>query len=702
MRVGRWVWIGAGLLLAYVAVYTVFVALPDIPAQAPILDLMAIGTALAAASLCGLAALKARDRFMRWFWGLFALANLCSMVAEGLWAVHGLSPGTRAPSPSFADLAWLLHYPLAFAGLMRLVATSGKRRVAETVAWLDAVLVILAGVALSWLFVIAPMIDPTLDSLHNLTIVAYPIGDLLLLGALVSLALRAKREEIPRGTAWIVASFAVMFVADTAYMRMMVSQTYTTGAWIDPLWILSYALFCMGALLYVDGRDRGRLVAPSDRTPLYHKMPGTSGVVHRIVPFGVILLVGLLAVYHFVARGGGNLLQDAVMATLTFLVPLFVLTRQLVVELENTRLQASLIHASQALEQRVAERTRELASEKERLDVLNQAAREISHAGSIPDVLRVGATLLARATHCASVGVSAPGQRGGLRFASTNDMTEAGRQQLRGVLRKYLLSNADNSDSTPLLLDSPVIPSSGPVPAGPFMRTVVFPIISHQTMLGAAGLASDHADCRLSQNELESVANIVSQLAVALESACRYDDARFYADNDALTGLANRRVVTERLEQEIARSARAGSSFSLVVMDVDNFKFFNDTYGHVTGDRVLVATAGALQEAVRAGDVVGRFGGDEFVAILPGTDRTGAIQAMERIGTRLAAHSEVVDGTRLDLRVSCGVAVYPRDGAGPNELFRVADASMYRAKRSGGNGGSDYARHCTLVAEDGQ
>jgi diguanylate cyclase (GGDEF)-like protein len=118
------------------------------------------------------------------------------------------------------------------------------------------------------------------------------------------------------------------------------------------------------------------------------------------------------------------------------------------------------------------------------------------------------------------------------------------------------------------------------------------------------------------------------------------------------------------------------------MMDVDNFKLFNDRYGHATGDQVLVVTARALSQALRVGDMVGRFGGDEFVAILPDTDYTGAELVVDRIAACLNAQPfEVERGTELLLRLSCGIAVFPRDGRETQSLLDVADTHMYRTKR---------------------
>ena len=264
--------------------------------------------------------------------------------------------------------------------------------------------------------------------------------------------------------------------------------------------------------------------------------------------------------------------------------------------------------------------------------MLNQAARDISGCSSVQEVLEAGAMLLTRVEHSGYAAVSAPGSRGELQFASVAGISTTRQAQLRRVLRKFV-----SVQRRPFR----------PQPHRPRRcdgHGASIPIVYRQMMLGAAVLASDDPHSELPPDESGLIDNIVSQLGVALDGVCRYDDARFLADNDALTGLANRRTITERLEQEIVRTQRAGSYFALLMMDVDKFKFCNDTYGHAVGDQVLVATAGALIQAVRAGDVVGRFGGDEFVAILPDTDLAGASYVVERISKCLDDHAVRVSG----------------------------------------------------------
>jgi diguanylate cyclase (GGDEF)-like protein/PAS domain S-box-containing protein len=160
------------------------------------------------------------------------------------------------------------------------------------------------------------------------------------------------------------------------------------------------------------------------------------------------------------------------------------------------------------------------------------------------------------------------------------------------------------------------------------------------------------------------------------------DELADQAVHDALTGLPNRVLVAERLEQALARSAQTGSEVAVLFVDIDRFKLINDSRGHAAGDELLVTVAERLRQVVRNNDVVARFGGDEFVVVCE--DQTAAFQASliaARI-TDVLREPVLVDGQEVFLSASVGIAV--ADGAGsPDSLLRDADAAMYRAKENG-------------------
>jgi diguanylate cyclase (GGDEF)-like protein len=156
------------------------------------------------------------------------------------------------------------------------------------------------------------------------------------------------------------------------------------------------------------------------------------------------------------------------------------------------------------------------------------------------------------------------------------------------------------------------------------------------------------------------------------------------ATTDALTGILNRRHFMDQLGRERQRAVRYATSFSLLMLDIDHFKRINDTYGHPVGDEAIKAMAAAACKCLRPTDTIGRFGGEEFVVMLPHTDEAGAVMAAERI--REAVANIVVPAGTADVRftVSIGAAVYVR-GITVEQILECADKALYAAKSGGRN-----------------
>jgi len=151
---------------------------------------------------------------------------------------------------------------------------------------------------------------------------------------------------------------------------------------------------------------------------------------------------------------------------------------------------------------------------------------------------------------------------------------------------------------------------------------------------------------------------------------------------DALTGLPNRRSLDEDLAHHVARSRRHGQALGIVMLDLDHFKAINDTHGHPGGDEILRAFAGIATCALRAGDVLYRFGGEEFVAVLPHADLAGALTVANRIVAATSANLVPVGSSRIRVTTSAGVACLAGDGS---DLLARADAALYEAKKAGRN-----------------
>jgi diguanylate cyclase (GGDEF)-like protein len=178
----------------------------------------------------------------------------------------------------------------------------------------------------------------------------------------------------------------------------------------------------------------------------------------------------------------------------------------------------------------------------------------------------------------------------------------------------------------------------------------------------------------------------MSVLDIRIKRALEHTHTRRLATTDGLTGLSNYRTFSERLAQEVDRANRYHRPLSLIMLDIDHFKLFNDTYGHPKGDHALVGIARALRELSRASDIVARYGGEEFALILPETDREKAIA----LGDRLRAHIEACQLSDEDstsapaLTVSVGIASHTPPHS-KEDLLEAADMALYRAKRAGRN-----------------
>ncbi len=182
------------------------------------------------------------------------------------------------------------------------------------------------------------------------------------------------------------------------------------------------------------------------------------------------------------------------------------------------------------------------------------------------------------------------------------------------------------------------------------------------------------------------LAAVGSDIGGALRSIRLIGEARRLADRDPVTGLFNHRSAYQRLNAEIERSTTNERPFAVVMMDLDNFKLFNDTYGHLAGDDVLKRVAGVLRRSCRQTDIVARYGGDEFMLILPDTGLPQAVRCAERIQSNLSRERFRCEGSAtLPIGFSYGISVFPTDSVDVLELVSVADANLYQSKTQGGN-----------------
>jgi len=210
---------------------------------------------------------------------------------------------------------------------------------------------------------------------------------------------------------------------------------------------------------------------------------------------------------------------------------------------------------------------------------------------------------------------------------------------------------------------------------------VKFPISSGGEVLGS--LCATTRDKRLGGDDRNTLELLSKELSVLVKTLFLSEQTRHLANNDGLTGLQNRRRTTERLEIEIARARRYGVPLAVALCDVDNFKQINDRFGHNVGDHVLVQVARSLQTTLREVDLVGRWGGEEFLVLLPDTDVAGT----RVVGERLRAGIEglpAFSGGPERVTISVGLAGFDASDSTTGFIDR-ADQALYRAKKSGRN-----------------
>lgn len=207
----------------------------------------------------------------------------------------------------------------------------------------------------------------------------------------------------------------------------------------------------------------------------------------------------------------------------------------------------------------------------------------------------------------------------------------------------------------------------------------IIPILSEKKPAGILTIED------LSGQDVEKAVIVSAQLALEMKKALLYEKVEELAMIDSLTGLFVRRYFLERLEEEAKRSKRYGFGFSFLMIDIDDFKKRNDTYGHLVGDVLLKEVGRVVKESVREIDLVARYGGEEFSLILPETTREGAKVVAERIRDHVEKKIFKAYDEELRLTVSLGLSMYPEDSDNPKELIEKADVALYKAKGSGKN-----------------
>ncbi|GAB6100724.1 hypothetical protein JCM16358_26030 [Halanaerocella petrolearia] len=215
------------------------------------------------------------------------------------------------------------------------------------------------------------------------------------------------------------------------------------------------------------------------------------------------------------------------------------------------------------------------------------------------------------------------------------------------------------------------------------VKSVMFvPLKIRGEVIGAIAAAQTDFERQFKGADRKFITTLANQVAIAIENARIYNQMKNMAIRDGLTKLYNHSYFQDRLGKEIKKSNRYKRDLALLMLDIDNFKNFNDTYGHQAGDEVLRSIAQVLEDNVRGADLVARYGGEEFAIILPETDELGAYQMGQRVNDLVREENIKYNDLELNVTVSIGVAIYQFDQS-KKEFINQADQALYEAKDRG-------------------
>jgi diguanylate cyclase (GGDEF)-like protein len=456
----------------------------------------------------------------------------------------------------------------------------------------------------------------------------------------------------PRGAVTsLFVGLGLNALAFVLYLPANVEGTFTAGTPVDALWLVGIGAIGIAGAQWVEDREDGR----------NSRLSGAAVHLSRMVLPGVVAAAcSFLLVYTDVQRVPGrfaDLIDGAVALTVLVLATragLALYTNWQLGERERRRAEQLSILYDVGLATAGELSVEELASL-----IAREATALTGTDGAMVALAEKGQGFVVRAVH------NAPAL--GLRSSVGEDLRGIALESLRTRDVVAASQYRDHPDSNPAL-------------HGIIASAIAAPLIAHGEIVGT--LTAYLSRPRVFSEEVQRLVRLyAAQAAIAIANAVLLSETRRLARDDDLTGVLNRRSLLERLEVQIADATRHGETFGVVLCDVDGLKAVNDSAGHLVGNEVLKTLARAMRQATRSEDVVARFGGDEFVLLLPRTGPLPAQAIVGRIAGRLREERYMWAGHANELpRASFGIAWFPIDGRDADSLISTADARMYEDK----------------------
>jgi diguanylate cyclase (GGDEF)-like protein len=345
---------------------------------------------------------------------------------------------------------------------------------------------------------------------------------------------------------------------------------------------------------------------------------------------------------------------------------------------------ASLAHSFNEMTEALLKRTDELERRHQQLSLLHKAASMLSHTLGPHDVLTLGRKLVSECRGSQQVTVWEVRDGEAHRWDG-NSSRRSGNPDVASSPASVERVKLSASEGKPIL-----VPRNGngaarkARPAGDGGGRLYLSLGRKESTRHVLEVELAKA-AALTADDITLINALGMEIGIALERAQQYEAAREQADRDFLTGLYGHRALQAELERALQAASRRGEALAIVAMDTDNFRLFNDTYGHSAGDQVLKMIAEHLAGLCQDNGLAGRYGGDDFMVILPKAGREAAFAFAQSVQRWLSEKHFLARGNqRIPISVSCGVAVFPEDGQKRHELVAVADANLYESKSLGG------------------
>lgn len=595
------------------------------------------------------AGLRSVRRVDKVTWLLLSIWLVANLFGDGSWTFLEMRLGHNPDSPNIADIGYLLSYPIVYVMIIhRLVDSAGRIR--AITAAVEGLMFTLGLAGLLWPILLSQQIGDATNIGNTMVSLAYPLGDLLVISAFAAFLTTSRRKKIPGYLALAFVALVVQTAADIWYYALVAAgATYISGGVQDDLWLLSFAIVANGTLgaLSIHSRTIGpNALSDADWTkPVATRRPVRYwSLLLPLIAIGVVgAMITLQLLRNHVVWNRDVLALSCIATGIVALL----IVRQHITIAENFQLNKKLLKASGELEDRYGE----LASLTGNLQTVNDYATRLNSVHSTEDVTSISLEFACWATKSQS----------GWIVLNDDD------QQVIAAVSQELTCEGEDGQPVPDLIEGKTIST--------------IPLEVRGNSLGKIVLLNAET-----QTTIDGVVNVSTVVSTAIENVLRYQEAMKLAERDELTGLLNHRGIYASLANELGRSQRHEHPLAVLMLDLDDFKVLNDTFGHPAGDQVLRQVGDCIRLVLRQSDSGGRVGGDELMLVLPETSPEGAVKLSERLHEVLRSSPFVTsEGQTLLPRISIGVANYPQDATTLDKLVERADNNLYRSKKRGGN-----------------